>query len=132
MDAHMDLIQTPDATPPAGHYSQAIRANGFVFVSGQLGFLPPAAPGVRPVLAADAAGQTRQALRSVRAILDAAGSSLSSVVNVTVYIPDVSLWDEVNAVYEECFGSHRPARAIVPTRELHYGALVETSVVALA
>ncbi|MDH0092718.1 RidA family protein [Achromobacter mucicolens] len=87
---------------------------------------------MRPILAEDAAGQTRQALRSVRAILDAAGSSLSSVVNVTVCIPDVSLWDEVNAVYEECFGSHRPARAIVPTRELHYGAFVEISVVALA
>ncbi|WP_312993103.1 Rid family hydrolase [Achromobacter animicus] len=127
----MDFIQTPDATLPAGHYSQAVRANGFVFVSGQLGFLPPAGPGVRPVLAADAAGQTREALRSVRAILEAAGSSLASVVNVTLYIPDVSLWDEVNAVYEACFGSHRPARAIVPTRELHYGALVEISVVAV-
>ena len=128
----MDFIQTPDATPPAGHYSQAVRANGFVFVSGQLGFLPPDKPGVRPVLAADAAAQTRQALRSVQAILNAAGCSLSSVVNVTVYIPDVSLWDEVNTVYEACFGAHRPARAIVPTRELHFGALVEISVVAVA
>ncbi|MEN4918823.1 Rid family hydrolase [Achromobacter spanius] len=128
----MQIIHTPKATPPAGHYSQAVRANGFVFVSGQLGFLPPAAPGDRPALASGAADQAREALRSVQAILETAGSSLSAVVNVTVYIPDVGLWDEVNRVYEQCFGAHRPARAIVPTRELHYGALVEISVVALA
>lgn len=128
----MELIHTPQATPPAGHYSQAVRANGFVFVSGQLGFLPPAEPGVRPVLASGAAAQTREALRSVAAILEAAGASLSAVVSVTVYIPDVALWDEVNRVYEQCFGGHRPARAIVPTRDLHFGAVVEISVVAAA
>ncbi|CAB3657293.1 MULTISPECIES: RidA family protein [Achromobacter] len=128
----MDLIHTNRATPPAGHYSQAVRANGFIFVSGQLGFLPPAAPGARPALADGAAAQTREALRSVRAILEAAGASLAAVASVTVYIPDVALWDEVNQVYEECFGAHRPARAIVPTRELHYGAQVEISVVAVA
>lgn len=127
----MEIIHTPDATLPAGHYSQALRANGFVFVSGQLGFLPPAAPGARPVLARGAAAQTREALRSVRAILEAAGSSLAAVASVTVYIPDVGLWDEVNGVYETCFGEHRPARAIVPTRELHFGALVEISVIAV-
>lgn len=128
----MDLIHTNRATPPAGHYSQAVRANGCIFVSGQLGFLPPAAPGARPALADGAAAQTREALRSVRAILEAAGASLAAVASVTVYIPDVALWDEVNQVYEECFGAHRPARAIVPTRELHYGAQVEISVVAVA
>ncbi|CAB3835552.1 RidA family protein [Achromobacter anxifer] len=127
----MELIHTQQATPPAGHYSQAVRANGFIFVSGQLGFLPPAAPGARPALASGAAAQTREALRSVRAILEAAGASLAAVASVTVYIPDVGLWDEVNKVYEQCFGEHRPARAIVPTRELHYGALVEISVVAV-
>ncbi|MGY6273736.1 RidA family protein [Achromobacter denitrificans] len=128
----MELIHTPKATPPAGHYSQAVRANGFVFVSGQLGFLPPAAPGERPALAAGAAGQTREALRSVAAILEAAGSSLAAVVSVTVYVPDVALWEEVNLAYEEGFGGHRPARAVVPTRGLHYGALVEISVIALS
>lgn len=128
----MEMIHTPNATPPAGHYSQAVRANGFVFVSGQLGFLPPSAPGMRPELASGASAQTLEAMRSVRAILEAAGSSLAAVTSVTVYIPDVGLWDEVNRVYEACFGEHRPARAIVPTRELHYGALVEISVIALA
>ena len=128
----MDIINTPNATPPAGHYSQAIRANGLVFVSGQLGFLPPPGPGVRPSLATGAAAQTEAALRSMRAILEAAGASMQSVVNVTVYIPDIGLWDEVNRVYERAFGEHRPARAIVPTRELHYGALVEISAIAVA
>ena len=112
----MDLIHTPHATPPAGHYSQAVRANGFVFVSGQLGFLPAARPGERPQLAQGVAAQTEAALRSMAAILQAAGASMASVVNVTVYIPDVGLWNEVNSVYERSFGDHKPARAIVPTR----------------
>lgn len=127
----MDLIHTPHATPPAGHYSQAVRANGFVFVSGQLGFLPAAKPGERPQLAHGVAAQTEAALRSLAAILQAAGASMASVVNVTVYIPDVGLWNDVNSVYERSFGDHKPARAIVPTRELHYGALVEISAVAV-
>lgn len=128
----MELISTPHATPPAGHYSQAVRANGFVFVSGQLGFLAPAEAGARPLLAMGASAQTEQAMRSVQAILEAAGTSLGAVASVTVYIPNIGLWDEVNKVYERCFGDHRPARAIVPTGELHYGALVEISVVAIA
>ncbi|MGE8658889.1 MAG: RidA family protein [Achromobacter sp.] len=128
----MDIIDTPDATAPAGHYSQAVRANGFVFVSGQLGFLPPARPGERPQLAQGVAAQTEAALDSLAAILRAAGASMASVVNVTVYIPDIGLWNDVNRVYERRFGDHRPARAIVPTRALHYGALVEISAVAVA
>ncbi|EJO30497.1 RidA family protein [Achromobacter marplatensis] len=128
----MELINTPDATPPAGHYSQAVRANGFVFVSGQLGFRAPAQAGAKPQLADGASAQTEEALRSVKAILAAADASLATVASVTVYIPDIALWDEVNRVYERVFGAHRPARAIVPTRELHYGALVEISVVAVA
>ncbi|WP_368930153.1 RidA family protein [Achromobacter xylosoxidans] len=128
----MDIISTPHATPPAGHYSQAVRANGFVFVSGQLGFLSPVQPGEPPRLAQGVAAQTEAALRSLAAILQAAGTSMSAVVNVTVYIPDVGMWNEVNGVYERSFGDHRPARAIVPTRELHYGALVEISAVAVA
>ena len=99
----MDTIYTPNATPPAGHYSQAVRANGFVFVSGQLGFLPAAQPGERPQLAQGVAAQTEAALRSMAAILQAAGSSMAQVVNVTVYIPDVGLWNEVNSVYERSF-----------------------------
>ncbi len=127
----MDLIHTPHATPPAGHYSQAVRANGFVFVSGQLGFLPAAKPGERPQLAQGVAAQTEAALRSLAAILQTAGASMASVVNVTVYIPDVGLWNDVNSLYERSFCDHKPARAIVPTRELHYGALVEISAVAV-
>ena len=128
----MDIISTPHATPPAGHYSQAVRANGFVFVSGQLVFLPRFQPGEPPGLAQGVPAQTEAALRSLAAILQAAGTSMSAVVNVTVYIPDVGMWNEVNGVYERSFGDHRPARAIVPTRELHYGALVEISAVAVA
>ncbi|WZB60166.1 Rid family hydrolase [Achromobacter xylosoxidans] len=127
----MDLIYTPDATPPAGHYSQAVRANGFV-LSRDSSASWRRLPGARPVLAQGAAAQAEAALRSMEAILLAADSSLAAVVNVTVYVRDVGLWDEVNRVYERRFGAHKPARAIVPTGELHYGALVEISAVALA
>lgn len=74
--------------------------------------------------------QTERALRNVEAILEAAGSSLSQVLKTTVYISDIALWDRVNAVYARFFGNHRPARAVVPTRELHFGFQIEIEAIA--
>ena len=106
-----------------------MRANGFVLSRDSSASWHR--PGARPCWQG-AAAQAEAALRSMEAILVAADSSLAAVVNVTVYVRDVGLWDEVNRVYERRFGAHKPARAIVPTGELHYGALVEISAVALA
>jgi 2-iminobutanoate/2-iminopropanoate deaminase len=64
------------------------------------------------------------------AILEAAGSRRDLVLKTTVYVSDITLWGRVNAVYAAFFGEHRPARAVVPTRELHYGLLVEVEAVA--
>lgn len=117
----MELIETDGAPRPGGHYSQAVVHNGTVYVAGQLPVDPrdPArAPG-------DAAAQTRQALENVRAILEAAGSGLDRAVQMTIYVSDIAHWPEVNRVYAEMMGGHRPARAVVPTRDLHYGYLVE-------
>ena len=122
----MEAVLTDDAPKPAGHYAQGIVHNGFVFVSGQLSIDPSTG---KPC-GGTAAEQTQRALENVRAVLVAAGSGPSLVVKTTVYVSDIELWPEVNAAYAGFFGDHRPARAVVPTRELHYGCLVEIEAVA--
>jgi 2-iminobutanoate/2-iminopropanoate deaminase len=122
----MDFITTDRAPIPAGHYSQAVVHNGFVFVAGQLAFVPGQAehrPG--PI-----GEQTEQTLRNIEAILRAAGSGLEKVVQMTIYVSDIALWSEVNAVYGRVMGPHKPARAIVPVKELHYGYGIEIQAIA--
>jgi len=121
----MKLIATDNAPAPAGHYSQAVVYGGLVYVSGQLPGVPGGGGPPKGI-----AAQTRQALANLEAVLKSAGSSLDRVLKVTVYVSDISLWEKVNAEYARVFGDHRPARAVVPTRELHYGFLVEIDAVA--
>jgi 2-iminobutanoate/2-iminopropanoate deaminase len=123
----MKSISTNAAPLPSGHYSQAIAANGFLFVSGQL----PIVPGTLEI-PEGAAAQTRQALANVEAILRASGAGLEHVVSTTVYVTDISHWPEINKVYAELFGEHRPARAVAVSPQLHFGCLVEVQGVALA
>lgn len=119
-------VSTQQAPQPAGHYSQAIVHNGLVFVSGQL----PIDPQTGEKRVGSIEEQTEQALRNVSAILKAAGSDINHVIKTTVYVSDIGLWDRVNAVYARFFGQHRPARAVVPTRNLHFGFQVEIEAVA--
>lgn len=119
-------VSTPAAPRPAGHYSQAVVHGGLVFVSGQL----PVDPASGAVLSGTAGEQARAALANLAAILAAAGSGLDRVLRVTVYVSDIASWAEVNATYAEVFGDHRPARTVVPTRDLHYGCLVEVDAIA--
>ncbi len=122
----MTTIDTPNAPAPAGHYAQAIVHGGLVYVSGQLP-IDPARPEHRlgPI-----EEQTEQALRNVSEILKAAGSGLDQVVQMTVYVSDVGLWSRVNAAYTRVMGDHRPARVVVPTRDLHYGYQIEIQAIA--
>ena len=122
----MTPIHTPTAPAPAGHYSQAIVHGGLVFVAGQL----PIDPERPEQTVGSIEEQTEQALRNVGAILQAAGSGLDRVVQMTIYISDISLWGRVNAVYTRVMGDHRPARAVVPTRDLHYGYQIEIQAIA--
>ncbi len=124
----MKTVFTPAAPRPAGHYSQAILHQGTVYVSGQL----PIDPETGERKLGSIQEQTEQVLRNLEAILQAAGSSLDRVLKVTIYVSDLSAWDQVNQVYTRFFGNHRPARAIVPTRELHYGFQIEVEAVAAA
>jgi 2-iminobutanoate/2-iminopropanoate deaminase len=119
-------VQTPDAPTPAGHYSQAIVHNGLVYVAGQL----PIDPATGEKLHGTIEEQTERALRNVEAILKAANSDLSRVLKMTVYVSDISQWPAVNATYARIMGEHRPARAIVPVEELHYGLLIEIDAIA--
>jgi len=122
----MQPISTPNAPTPAGHYSQAMVHDGLVFVSGQL----PIDPATGEVVEGSIEEQTRRTLANVAAVLEAAGSSLEQVLKATVYVSDITLWGAVNGVYAEVFGEHRPARAVVPTRDLHHGAKIEIEAVA--
>ena len=121
----MKAVFTDDAPTPAGHYSQAVQANGFVFVSGMLPTLRT--PGGEGDPFDD---QVRSALQHCERILAAAGCGLSDVVQCTAYIVGVAHWPAFNRVYAEHFGQHKPARAVVPVPELHHGALVELQMVA--
>jgi len=121
-------VKTDNAPQPAGHYAQAVRHGDVVYVSGQLGF----APGSNDPVVGSIDQQVRNCLANVSAILEAAGSSLDKTLKMTVYVSDVAFWPEVNAVYADVMGDHRPARAIVPCNTLHHGFQVEIDAIAAA
>jgi 2-iminobutanoate/2-iminopropanoate deaminase len=122
----MRTVFTENAPRPAGHYAQAIVHGGLVYVAGQL----PIDPRSGERCLGSIEEQAARALANLSAILDAAGSDLGHVLKTTVYVSDIALWDRVNAVYARCFGDHRPARAVVPTRALHHGFLIEVEAIA--
>ena len=122
----MEAISTLDAPPPRGHYSQAIVHGGLIYTAGQL----PIDPQNGVMQLGPIEDQTRQALLNTLAVIRAAGGSRDSVIKVTVFISDMALWGRVNEVYAEVFGDHKPARSVVPTRELHNDVLIEVEAVA--
>lgn len=122
----MNVVSTPKAPKPAGHYSQAVIHHGVVYVAGQLGY-NPADPQAGPGSIEE---QTEQTLRNIEAILQAAGSGLQQVLQATVYVTDMALWGRVNDVYARVMGDHRPARAVVPVKELRRGFQVEIQAIA--
>lgn len=117
----MKFINIKGAKENPGHYSAAVEAGDFICVSGQLPVDPMTGEGTK----GDISEQTSRVLKNLDLILEAADAKKEDIMKVTVYVSDISLWDKVNIVYKEYFGDHKPARAIVPTRELHYGYLIE-------
>lgn len=122
----MKKIQTNNAPAAVGHYSQGIVHNGLVFVSGQVATNP--ATGEKIIVSIEA--QTEQALRNVEAVLLAAGSDLSRVLKMTIYLSGIEHWAAVNAAYAKVLGEHRPARAIVPVGDFGDGLLIEIEAIA--
>ena len=119
-------VLTPNAPQPGGHYSQAVIYNGIVYVSGQLPIDPET--GERQLGSIEA--QTEQTLKNVAEILKACDSDLSRVLKMTIYISDISHWGAVNSVYAKMMGDHRPARAVVPVKDLHHGFQIEIEAIA--
>jgi len=119
-------VLTENAPAPGGHYSQAIIYNGLIYISGQL----PINPATGEKNLGSIESQTEQVLNNISEILKAAGSDLSRVLKMTVYVSDINLWGAVNPVYARIMGEARPARAIVPTKELHYGFKIEIEAIA--
>jgi reactive intermediate/imine deaminase len=119
-------ISTDRAPTPAGHYSQAIVSDGFVFVAGQL----PIEAGRPPNPELPIERQTEIVFANVAAILAAADSSLDRIVSLTVYIVDIARWGAVNATTARILGDHRPARTTVPVPALHHGFAIEVQAIA--
>jgi 2-iminobutanoate/2-iminopropanoate deaminase len=123
-----ERIQTDNAPAAIGPYSQAIKAGGFVFVSGQI----PIDPQTGQFVAGGIAEQTKQVLKNVSAVLEAGGSSLDRVVKTTVFLADMKEFSGMNEVYATFFSGPPPARATVAAAGLPRDARVEIEVVALA
>jgi 2-iminobutanoate/2-iminopropanoate deaminase len=122
-----EIIQTENAPAAIGPYSQAIKAGGFVFVSGQI----PTNPETGEFVAGGIAEQTEQVLKNLKALLEASGSSLDQVVKTTVFLADMKEFSGMNEVYATFFSGAPPARATVAAAGLPRNARVEIEAVAL-
>jgi 2-iminobutanoate/2-iminopropanoate deaminase len=121
MMADSKRVETANAPAAIGPYSQAIIANGFVYTAGQI----PLDPATGQLVEGDIAEQTRRVMQSLQAILEAAGSSLQSVVKTTVFLQDMNDFAAMNGIYAEYFGEHKPARSTVQAARLPRDVKVE-------
>src|SRR5271155_187542 len=122
-----EVVFTKDAPQAIGPYSQAIKANGFVFVSGQI----PTNPATQQLVVGDAAAQTDRVLRNLSEILEAAGSGLGKVVRSTVFLKNMDDFAAMNQVYGKYFSSAPPARSTVEVARLPKDVLVGIDVISL-
>lgn len=123
-----DVIATKNAPQAIGPYSQAIKANGFLFISGQIAI----DPATSQLIQGDVAAQTERVLKNLEAILRAAGSGLDRVVRTTVFLKDMSEFAAMNEVYGRFWNSAPPARSTVEVARLPKDVAVEIDVIALA
>ena len=121
------IIHSDKAPSAIGPYSQAIEANGILFTSGQMPFVPE----TMQIASDDIQKQTRQVLENIKAIVESAGYTMSNIVKATVYITDMDDFAKVNEIYAEYFTDMKPARACVEVSRLAKGAKVEIEVVAI-
>ena len=125
---YSEIVTTEKAPKALGPYSQAIKAGGFVWCSGQI----PIDPAVNAVTATTIEGQTRQAITNLKHVLEAAGVGLDAVVKTTVFISDMNDFAALNAVYAEMFGDTKPARSCVQVARLPKDVKLEIEAVAKA
>ena len=123
-----EVIATADAPKAIGPYSQAIRANGFIFISGQVAF----DPATGNLVEGDIAAQTDRVMKNLKAIVEAGGSTLDKVVKTTVFLKDMNEFTKMNEVYGKYFSAAPPARATVEVARLPRDVRVEIELIALA
>ena len=123
-----EVVHTQAAPKAIGPYSQAVRSNGMIYLSGQLGL----DPATGQLVSGGVEEQTRRALANLLAVLEAAGSGLDRVVKTTVFLTDMGKFAEMNAIYGEYFSEQPPARSAVQVSALPKGAAVEIECIALA
>lgn len=128
MSFKRDVVSTPNAPKAIGPYSQAIKANGFVFISGQVAF----DPATGNLVSGGIEQQTEQVLKNLSAILQASGSSWEKVVKTTVFLKDMSQFGQMNEVYGKFCKGAPPARSTVEAARLPRDVAVEIDVIALA
>lgn len=122
------LVSTDGAPKAIGPYEQAWVVNGMVYTSGQIALDPKSGE----MVPGGIVEQTRRVMENLKAVLEAAGSSLDRVVRTNVYVTDLSQFGTMNGIYAECFGSNKPARTTVQVAALPRGAVVEIDAVAIA
>ena len=122
------VISTENAPKALGPYSQALKVGNFIFCSGQI----PIDPAVNDVVAITVEDQTRQVIKNLSNVLEAAGSSLSKVVKTTVFISDMNDFAAINGVYSELFGDTKPARSCVQGARLPKDVKLEIEAIAEA
>lgn len=122
----MRIIQDEAIPKPKGHYSPIVEHQGTLYVSGQL---PVDETGAVPL---GLEAQAKLALDNIEKLLISAGSDRSKLVHVRIYVVDIALWPELNRIYAEFMGDHRPARIVVPSGPLHFGCLLEIEAIAAA
>lgn len=122
-----EIITSKDAPKAIGPYSQAVKANGLIFCSGQIAI----DPATQQVITGDVAAQTDRVLRNLSEILEVAGSGLGKVVRSTVFLKNMSEFSAMNEVYGKYFSSSPPARSTVEVARLPKDVLVEIDVIAL-
>ena len=123
-----EIIKTDKAPVPIAPYSQAVKANGFVYVAGQIGLEPVS----RKLVEGGIERETPQIMENIKAILAEAGLELKHIVNTTIYMKDLSNFEVVNKIYGSYFTGEFPARATVGVANLPGGANIEIAVVAVA
>ncbi len=124
----MDYVATEKAPKAIGPYSQAVKANGVVYASGQIALDPVSGN----LVEGDFAAQARRVFDNMKAVLEKAGTDFSRVLRATVYLTDLANFATLNSIYAEYFGNHKPARSTVGVASLPRGAQVELDIIALA
>jgi len=123
----IETVATDRGPKAIGPYSQAVRANGFVFLSGQI----PLDPKTQQLVEGDVAAQTERVLENLKGVVEAAGSSMQHVVKTTVFLADMNDFAAMNEVYSRYFTTHKPARSTVEVARLPKNARVEIDLIAL-